>query len=78
IEVIDPRATIVVTDDTVEHEPLFAVFAQEKKNLSGEINGYSITVYMPQRIVEYRTKLGMEVASTDPIVYDGENLFGAV
>lgn len=78
IEVIDPRATIVVTDDTVEHEPLFAIFAQEKKNLSGEINGYSITVYMPQRIVEYRTKLGMEVKNTDPIIYDGENLFGAV
>ena len=33
---------------------------------------------MPQRIVEYRTKLGMEVKNTDPIVYDGENLFGAV
>lgn len=78
IEVIDPRATIVVCDDTVEHEPLFAVFTQEKKDLDGNTNGYSITVYMPQRIVEYRTKMSMEVSANDPIVYDGENLFSAV
>lgn len=78
IEVIDPRATIVVCDDTVEHEPLFAVFTQEKKDLNGNTNGYSITVYMHQRIVEYRTKMSMEVSANDPIVYDGENLFSAV
>lgn len=32
IEVIDPRAAIVVTDDTVEHDPLFAVFVQPKRS----------------------------------------------
>lgn len=53
----------MVCDDTVEHEPLFAVFTQEKKDLDGNTNGYSITVYMPQRIVEYRTKMSMEVSA---------------
>ena len=78
LEVFNQIDIHVVCDDTVEHEPLFAVFTQEKKDLDGNTNGYSITVYMPQRIVEYRTKMSMEVSANDPIVYDGENLFGAV
>ncbi|WP_350353553.1 phage portal protein [Lactobacillus gasseri] len=47
---------------------------KKKKDLDGNTNGYSITVYMPQRIVEYRTKMSMEVSANDPIVYDGVNL----
>ncbi len=78
VEAVDPRAAIVVTDDTVEHEPLFGVFVQEKKNLSGQNDGYSVTVYMPKRIVEYRTEMSLELSDNDPIVYDGENLFNAV
>lgn len=78
IEVVDPRAAVVVTDDTIEHEPLFAVFIQEKLALNGQNDGYSVTIYMPNRVVEYRTKSSMNLSSTDTIVYDGENLFGAV
>lgn len=78
IEVIDPRAAIVVTDDTVEHEPLFGVFVQPKKDLSGITKGYSITVYMPNRIVEFRTNTAMTLSGSDQIVYDSENLFNAV
>ncbi|MEY8295241.1 phage portal protein [Limosilactobacillus caviae] len=78
VEVIDPRAAIVVTDDTVEHEPLFGVFVQEKKDLSGIVDGYSVTVYMPKRVVEYRTKLSTNLSEGDQIVYDSESLFSAV
>nr|WP_220477121.1 phage portal protein [Limosilactobacillus rudii] len=78
VEVVDPRAAIVVTDDTVEHEPLFGVFVQEKKDLSGITDGYSVTVYMPKRVVEYRSKLSANLSADDPIVYDSESLFGAV
>lgn len=78
IEVIDPRAAIVVTDDTVEHDPLFAVFVQPKRDLDGRIDGYSVTVYMPKRVVEFRTKMAMELSGDDDIVYDGENLFNTV
>lgn len=78
VEAIDPRAAIVVTDDTVEHDPLFGVFVQEKKDLSGRTTGYSVTVYMPNKVVEYRTKLAMEVSANDPIVDEYENIFQAV
>lgn len=78
VEVVDPRAAIIVTDDTVEHEPLFGVFVQEKKDLDGQTDGYSVTVYMPKRVVEYRTELSMEISGDDQIVYDSESLFGAV
>lgn len=78
VEVIDPRAAIVVTDDTVEHEPLFAVFIQSKEDLEGKADGYSITVYMPKKIVEFRTKSSMQLSDDDKPVKEIENVFNAV
>lgn len=56
IEKIDPRGVAVVTDDTVEKTPLFAVHYQKKFNLRGTSNGWLITVYTPHWIYKYRTK----------------------
>lgn len=47
IQKIDPRGIFVVTDDTVEKTPLFAVHYMEKFNLSGESKGYLLHVYTP-------------------------------
>lgn len=78
VEVVDPRAAIVVTDDTVEHEPLFAVFVQSKEDLEGKADGYSVTVYMPKKIVEYRTKSSMRLSDNDKPIKETENIFSAV
>lgn len=66
IECIDPRAVVMVTDDTVEHEPLFAVYVQEKFDLDGRQNGYLITVYTKTTIVEYRTAQGYRIGVETP------------
>ncbi|GHV97886.1 phage portal protein [Lactobacillus nasalidis] len=61
IECIDPRAVVMVTDDTVEHEPLFAIYAQQKFDLDGVQNGWLITVYTKTTIIEYRTLEGYRI-----------------
>lgn len=78
VEVVDPRAAIVVTDDTVEHDPLFAVFVQSKKDLEGRVTGYSVTVYMPKKIVEFRTDTSMQLKDDSQPVQETENIFGDV
>ena len=42
---IDPRGIVVVTDDTLDHNPLFAIYYQEKHDLNGASNGYLITIF---------------------------------
>ena len=66
VECIDPRAVVMVTDDTVEHEPLFAIYVQEKYDLDGRQNGYLITVYTKTTIVEYRTAQGYRIGVETP------------
>lgn len=61
IEKIDPRAIVMVTDDTVEHNPLFAIYVQKKRNLQGYENGCLITVYTRQNVIQYRTSMGNEL-----------------
>ena len=55
---IDPRGIVVVTDDTLDHNPLFAIYYQEKHDLTGASNGYLITIFTKQNIITYRTKVG--------------------
>ena len=48
ITCIDPRGMFLVTDDTVEGHPLFAVRYIQKFDLKGEAVGYNVEVYSPQ------------------------------
>lgn len=77
MSVIDPRAVVMVTDDTVEHNPLFAVFVQEKYNLEGVQAGYAITVYTKTTIVNYRTEAGYTLNEDTPKTIQ-EHYFGDV
>ena len=45
IESIDPRGVVLVTDDSVEKNPLFGIHYQKKFDLNGRENGYLIKVY---------------------------------
>jgi SPP1 family phage portal protein len=47
IEKIDPRGCVLVTDDTLDKNPLFGIYYVEKKDLLGNAKGYLITVYTP-------------------------------
>lgn len=60
-ECIDPRGVIMVTDDTVEHKPLFAIYAQEKHNLAGSPNGWLVVVYTKTQTITYRTRMSKHV-----------------
>nr|WP_247965265.1 phage portal protein [Lactiplantibacillus plantarum] len=58
IEKIDPRGCVLVTDDTLDKNPLFGIYYVEKKDLLGNAKGYLITVYTAHWIIQYRTKTG--------------------
>lgn len=66
VECIDPRAVVMVTDDTVEHEPLFAIYVQEKYDLDGRQNGYLITAYTKSNVIKYRTEEGYYINEYTP------------
>jgi SPP1 family phage portal protein len=81
IQKLDPRKTILVTDDSVDHNPLFAVYYFPKLDLLGNPNGYLITVYTQKNIISYRTKIGYELSGTN--IADGyprttQHFFGDV
>lgn len=56
ITCIDPRGMFLVTDDTVEGHPLFAVRYIQKFDLKGEAVGYNVEVYSPQWYIVYRVE----------------------
>lgn len=56
ITCIDPRGMFLVTDDTVERHPLFAVRYIQKFDLEGESIGYNVEVYSPQWYIVYRVE----------------------
>ncbi|MDN7144429.1 phage portal protein [Liquorilactobacillus mali] len=65
IEKIDPRGCVLVTDDTLDKNPLFGIYYVEKKDLLGNSNGYLITIYTQKWIIEYRTKTGPTLSDTN-------------
>lgn len=79
-EKIDPRAVVIVTDDTVEHNPLFAIYAQQKKDIDGLDDGYLISVYTKHYVISYRTHTNsMQLASNEDGRQEPEiNYFGDV
>lgn len=56
ITCIDPRGMFLVTDDTVEGHPLFAVRYIQKFDLKGEVLGWNVEVYSPQWYIVYRVE----------------------
>ncbi len=64
IKCIDPRGMFLVTDDTVDGHPLFAVRYIEKFDLEDKSIGYNVEVYTPNWFILYRIKdLEMKEAS---------------
>ncbi|AVK60541.1 phage portal protein [Lactobacillus sp. CBA3605] len=65
IEKIDPRGCVLVTDDTLDKNPLFGIYYVEKKDLRGSSNGYLITIYTATKVIQYRTKTGYHLSATN-------------
>ena len=65
IEKIDPRGCVLVTDDTLDKNPLFGIYYVEKKDLLGSSNGYLIIVYTAHWVIQYRTKTGYTLSDTN-------------
>lgn len=55
IKCIDPRGIFLVTDDTIDTNPLFAVHYQPVYDLQGGIEYYLIKYYNDNRVLTYRT-----------------------
>lgn len=53
IKCIDPRGIFLVTDDTVDKNPLFAVHYQAVYNLQGAISHYLVKYYNDNRVITY-------------------------
>jgi SPP1 family phage portal protein len=56
IKCIDPRGIFLVTDDTIDKNPLFAVHYQPVFNLQGGISHYVVKYYGDDRILTYKTE----------------------
>ncbi|MBK0036689.1 MULTISPECIES: phage portal protein [unclassified Enterococcus] len=54
IKCIDPRGIFLVTDDTVDKNPLFAVHHQPVFNLQGGISHYLVKYYNDNRVITYK------------------------
>lgn len=52
--VVDPRNCIMVRDNTVEHNKLFAIVYQQQEDL-GEVKYYDVTVYTDHNMKKYRS-----------------------
>ncbi|MCP0886942.1 phage portal protein [Ligilactobacillus sp. WILCCON 0076] len=65
IQKIDPRGCVLVTDDTIDKNPLFGIHYVQKLDLLGNPSGYLITVYTQKSIIAYRTKMGYELSDTN-------------
>lgn len=61
IESIDPRGVVLVTDDSVEKNPLFGIHYQKKFDLNGRENGYLVKVYTAKGVLSYRTVSGLRM-----------------
>lgn len=62
IALLDVRDTFVITDDTEEADVLYGVYMTRKFNLDGTDNGYLISVYTPNILIQYRTINGTLLA----------------
>ena len=76
IKSIDPRGIFVVTDDTVDKNPLFGVHYQQRFKLDGSLNYYLINVYTEDKIFTYHAK-GLS-KSQMTLFEESEHYFGAV
>lgn len=56
IECIDPRGMFLVTDDSIESVPLFAVRYYETLDIDGKPNGWKIEVYTSNKTIIYKAK----------------------
>lgn len=56
IKVVDPRGIFLVTDDTIEKNPLFAVHYYKKYDLDGKLTGWLLNVYTPKNIIMQKAK----------------------
>lgn len=54
IKCIDPRGIFLVTDDTIDTNPLFAVHYQPIYNLQGAVDYYLVKYYNDNRVLTYR------------------------
>lgn len=76
IKSIDPRGIFVVTDDTVDKNPLFGVHYQQRFKLDGSLNYYLINVYTKDKIYTYHAK-GLSKGQMT-LFEESEHYFGAV
>ena len=76
IKSIDPRGIFVVTDDTVDKNPLFGVHYQQRFKLDGSLNYYLINVYTEDKIFTYHAK-GLSKGQMS-LFEESEHYFGTV
>lgn len=56
IKCIDPRGIFLVTDDTIDKDPLFAVHYQPRYTLQGGISYYLVKYYTDKWVITYRVE----------------------
>lgn len=56
IKAVDPRGIFLVTDDTIEKNPLFAVHYYEKYDLDGKTTGWLFNIYTIKTIITRKSK----------------------
>lgn len=75
IKVIDPRGVFLVTDDTIDKTPLFAVHYQPRLNLRGGIDYWLVKYYTSEWVIEYKAESlelgGYEYMSATPHYFQG-------
>ncbi len=72
---LDPRNTVLVVDDTVEHKSLFGIHYYEKKDINNTLLGYYVNIYTRDKIYHYFTSslsnTDMELLSEEEHYFNG-------
>ena len=73
---LDPRKTMLVVDNTVERNPMFAVYYSEKIKDDGQTDGYYVNLYTDKQEIRYYMK---DITSTNTTELEAhEHFFGEV
>ena len=56
LAVLDPMETFLVVDNTVKHNPLFAVHYYPKNDIDGKVEAYYVELYLTDKKIVYKFK----------------------
>lgn len=77
LAVLDPKETFLVVDNTVKHNPLFAVHYYPKNDIDGKVEAYYVELYLADKKIVYQFK-DLKSTTSEGIPEEEEHYFDGV